>query len=266
MGKKGGPREKDMEEAKSKPAHHYMDGGVPGVKMANRSCTDKLMLLLFIIMLIVMVYIQGWAFGNGDLEKVAAKFDMEGQNCTGDYPNKLFTRLLPRAPWGTAEEIANGNGGGIAKPDPLTTYYSVCVSKCPTEGNMEFKFLPNKQYPANSSEITSWNYQMGVVMGYCVPDVDVVYDIAEVMTAAEQDSQNSEIMEKFNEAVGAFNKYIADIEMSVWLIVLMSFVALLVTLIYFFLLKWITKPILYTSLFLIFLLGVLITYWFYLRM
>ena len=63
----GGPRKEDEEEAKSKQPHHYMDGGVPGVKMGDRSCTDKIMLLLFTIVICLMIYIQGHAFGNGDL-------------------------------------------------------------------------------------------------------------------------------------------------------------------------------------------------------
>jgi len=41
----------------------------------------------------------------------------------------------------------------------------------------------------------------------------------------------------------------------------MGFVSFIITLIYMALLKWITKPILYVSLFLIFIFGALVTAW-----
>lgn len=43
----------------------------------------------------------------------------------------------------------------------------------------------------------------------------------------------------------------------------MAFISLLITVFYLFLLRWITKPLLYTSLFLIFIFGALVSYWCY---
>ena len=45
----------------------------------------------------------------------------------------------------------------------------------------------------------------------------------------------------------------------------MTFFALIVTIIYLFLLRWITKPILYISIFLMFLMGCLVSLWCFLQ-
>lgn len=52
-----------------------------------------------------------------------------------------------------------------------------------------------------------------------------------------------------------------DLSESWRLILLMSFMSFILTMIYMFLLKWITKPILYVSLFLIFIFGALVAVW-----
>jgi hypothetical protein len=57
-----------------------------------------------------------------------------------------------------------------------------------------------------------------------------------------------------------------DLSESWKLILLMSFMSFILTMIYMFLLKWITKPILYVSLFLIFIFGALVAVWCFQRM
>lgn len=55
-----------------------MNGDKPGVNLDNRSCTDIIVCLMFVAMIVVMVAITGYAFGNGDLERIATKYDMYG--------------------------------------------------------------------------------------------------------------------------------------------------------------------------------------------
>jgi hypothetical protein len=61
--------------------------------------------------------------------------------------------------------------------------------------------------------------------------------------------------------MGSFGKYMVDIQESWKLIIVMGIASMIITLIYMFLLKWITKPILYVSLFLILIFGGLVTAW-----
>ena len=51
----GQAREKDVEEAANRDKSHYMNGDQPGVKIEDRSCTDILVCLLFVAMMVVMV-------------------------------------------------------------------------------------------------------------------------------------------------------------------------------------------------------------------
>jgi hypothetical protein len=93
MGKE--PRKKDSEEAENRDKSHYMNGDSPGVKINDRGCTDVIVCILFIFMLAVMVGITGFAFTEGDIERIATKYDMDGVKCPETYPNKLFTRIMP---------------------------------------------------------------------------------------------------------------------------------------------------------------------------
>lgn len=71
------------------------------------------------------------------------------------------------------------------------------------------------------------------------------------------------VAEEMSELMGNFARYTNDVVISYPLILIMIFVSLIITVIYLYLLKWITKPILYVSLILVFLFGALITSWCY---
>lgn len=64
-----------------------------------------------------------------------------------------------------------------------------------------------------------------------------------------------------NKQMGGFGKYMADLKESWALILVMSLFSFFVTLGYLALLRWITKPLLYVSLFLIFIVGGLISFY-----
>jgi hypothetical protein len=69
-----------------------------------------------------------------------------------------------------------------------------------------------------------------------------------------------EIEDTQYDQIGGFGKYMADLQNSWRLLCLMAFISLLITLFYLFLLRWITKPLLYISLFLILICGAVVSY------
>ena len=80
MGKE--PRDSDKAEAEKRDKKdHYMNGDKPGVRLTDRSCTDVLVCLLFIFMMAIMVFITGFSFTEGDINAIAKKYDMEGNDC-----------------------------------------------------------------------------------------------------------------------------------------------------------------------------------------
>lgn len=81
-------------------------------------------------------------------------------------------------------------------------------------------------------------------MGYCVPKLE---DTAKLFDT---------VFKSMNDNSGIAN-YLVEIKDSWKAMTLMVFVAFIITIIYLALLKWITKPLLYVSLFAIFLFGVL---------
>ena len=66
-----------------------------------------------------------------------------------------------------------------------------------------------------------------------------------------------------DDSMGGMGRYMVDIRNSWRLIVLMCLMSVVITLVYLALLRWITKPILYISLFAIFLFGTLTAVWLY---
>lgn len=172
---------------------------------------------------------------------------MDGKKCEGEYPYKLFTRLMPvRKYTVTTNSVSLPK---VVNADPSTMHYSVCIDTCPKKGSGDLKYLPNSKYPTVSYELRGWNDDTDVVMGFCVPSLDTIKEMA------------SPLNDEMNKNIGAFTKYMADIKETWKLILVMAFASLVITLIYLFLLRWITKPILYVSLFLIFIFGALITGW-----
>lgn len=66
-------------------------------------------------------------------------------------------------------------------------------------------------------------------------------------------------------SMGNMSRYVDDVSVSWKIILVCGVISFFITLIYLYLLRWITKPILYISLFLVFIFGALITFWCYKR-
>lgn len=130
------------------------DGSKPAVNMDDRRCTDLLFCPVFIAMIIVMVAIAGFAFGQGDVNKIATKYDMDGNKCEGDFKFKLFTRLIDRSVKvaGTDVEIPIGTNIGYDYKD-----WSVCIEKCPQKDDVDLKYKTNTEYPDGSDELPWWD-------------------------------------------------------------------------------------------------------------
>lgn len=94
-------------------------------------------------------------------------------------------------------------------------------------------------------------------MGFCIPTQDELEDKGkEALTA---------IYTQLSKSMGNMTRYINDVTISWKIILVCGFISFFITLIYLYLLRWITKPILYISLFLVFIFGALITFWCYNR-
>jgi hypothetical protein len=88
-------------------------------------------------------------------------------------------------------------------------------------------------------------------MGYCLP------------TPAELKNFATTLYDQMDKQMGGVGKYVIDIKNSWKLILVMGLASFFITILYMALLKWITKPLLYLSLALIFASGVLVIFWCY---
>lgn len=253
-------QQRQQEQAKSKPiVHHKTPDGLPGIQFEGRRCTDPLMCGLFVMWIFLMLGISAFSFNKGELDKVALKFDLDLKDCDKEYPMKLFTKLNELTVEKATEVVKDGKEIAEKKDldsakkllDTVTKdiHYSVCIKKCPKIGE-KVEFRPNSVYKKGNKMLSKWTqYETQDVMGFCLPDAEFIKTRATQLAKAMSD------------AMGNFARYTNDVIISYPLVCIMAFVSLLITVAYLYLLKCITKPILYTSLFLVFILGCLITAW-----
>jgi hypothetical protein len=134
--------EKQREEADKEAITHYAgEDGIPGIRLRDRKCTDPFMCCLFLLWIVIMVAISGYSFANGDMNRIAWKFDMDLVNCTKEHPKKLFTRIIPDFSVAQMASFDPATGPGLA----VDSHWSVCAKKCPKKGD-KVDYLQNSQY------------------------------------------------------------------------------------------------------------------------
>lgn len=230
--------------------------------MEGRSCTDMLCCLIFTAFLVVMIGISGYALTTGDPVTLATPFDSDGNQCgqlnqgksnitaadgtiiawTRDftpYKYKYFSQLL-QATTGNTEKI----------------YNALCVSECPVNvpapGDFTKSFKVKCIVNNDEKSCPTALYNTTLVFGYCLPEYDSTVELIKTVFAEMNNQAN-------------FSQYFIEIG-EVWkLMIVMCFVALILSVIYVFLLRWIAKPLIYVSLFAIFLLGLLGGYWVWMK-
>lgn len=114
-------RKSDIEEAEK----HKLTDADKGIKW-ERSCTDVICCIIFLVFIASMIGITGYAISEGDPYKIITPYDSVGNKCGEEnqgipanvtdfteYKLKHFTSLF--------EAVNN----------PLKIYESVCVKACP---------------------------------------------------------------------------------------------------------------------------------------
>lgn len=72
-----GFREKDVEDSKNEKYAIK----IKGMKMTDRSCTDVLCCLVFVIFTITCIGITGMSVTQGDPTRIMTPFDSDGNQC-----------------------------------------------------------------------------------------------------------------------------------------------------------------------------------------
>merc|ERR1712127_77414 len=176
-------RDEDVEDSKNEKYAIK----TKGMKMNDRSCTDVLCCLVFVIFTVSCIGITGMSVTQGDPSKIMTPFDSDGNQCglpdqgrtntTNDagetvsfvrdfseYPYKYFTDL--------ATEAASTVLAGGATTTTDVAYNAVCVKVCPSGpkiGETKLDFIGNEEYATGKDVYASYNST--AFMGYCVPQV-----------------------------------------------------------------------------------------------
>jgi hypothetical protein len=148
-----------------------------------------------------------------------------------EFKYKHFTRLIE----GTGQ-------------DPTLLYNAVCVSECPLKDEVA-KCMTN----TDEDECPKTYYETQLNYGYCIP------------AGEEVEAALAKILEEVNEQ-SSFGKYLNELQNCWQAIAVMSGVTIIISILYIFLLKWITKPLLYISMILIFICFVLLGGYCYVHM
>lgn len=156
-----------------------------------------------------------------------------------EYKFKFFTNL----------DSIDTNAGKEMFKNPAI-FWAVCVKECPDGVTVEkiasggkVDCLLNNDVSECPSYTDSMFMNTTLQYNYCIPRTDKAEAIVK------------EMYKELDESIGGFGNYINDIKDAWFILLVMSIVAFLVTIGYVWLLKFATKPLLYSSLVLIFFLG-----------
>lgn len=119
----------------------------------------------------------------------------------------------------------------------------MCVKECPKKGEK-----PECMINSENTECTTPVFDTAMVFHYCLPEGD---DAKEFF-----DSLYQKMDDKFN-----FGSYIADLQLCWRGMAIMMVVTMIIAIVYIFLLKWITKPLLYISMVVILVCFILLGGW-----
>ena len=122
---------------------------------------------------------------------------------------------------------------------------SYCIDKCPMNGTS-----PNNS-DGETLAPTIFDTENDLISTYCLPPLDEQFmDLINKVLASLSDQPG-------------FGKYIADLEYSWQPIVYMSLASIVITFVYIWLLKCLTRPLLYISIFIILAALIGLGYWVY---
>lgn len=108
--------------------YSFFSEGTQNLPRKNRSCTDIVCAILFILVTIGGIVTGIYGLGHGDLKKIAQPFDSDGNACgIGDL--KEFSFLFFNNPEDT--DLSKNN---------------ICVSSCPKSESDVLKCYPNSNF------------------------------------------------------------------------------------------------------------------------
>mmetsp|Transcript_14788 Transcript_14788/g.25159 ORF Transcript_14788/g.25159 Transcript_14788/m.25159 type:complete len:161 (+) Transcript_14788:50-532(+) len=154
-------REDDINEA-NKPENKITKKGIEW----ERSCTDVICCLIFVVFLGSMVAVTGLAISEGDPVKIMTPFDSDGNKCGQpdqngvdftDFPYKHFTSL-----------ISQGNN----------IFNAVCVEKCPLKDE-----VPNCITNDDVDSCPEAQYDTELLFSYCMPSRETAKEVVEQVYA-----------------------------------------------------------------------------------
>lgn len=199
--------------------------------VTNRSCTDVICCIIFIIFILGFVVVSYFAFSRGDYKLLLYPMDTQKQLCgygdLKDKPNLLFFDITRCA---TPAIFLMGC--------PTT---QVCVKDCPSQSGVTPALT--KPYCTPEGKCPLYVLKSKPFVGRCVPDIASLFgasvsavqsavNVSEVKTA-------SKFITKVLEAKAYADKIISDVVVSWWIILIGLIVTMVVSLIWIVLMRWV---------------------------
>lgn len=199
--------------------------------VTNRSCTDVICCILFLIFILGFVVVSYFAFTRGDYKLLLYPMDTEKQLCgygeLKDKPNLLFF------------DISRCATPAIFLMGCPTT--QVCVKDCPSQTGAS-KSLVN-QYCTAKGDCPLYVIKSTSLVGRCIPDIagllggtlsalNNTVNVTDITTA-------SKFMTKVLEAKAYADKIISDVVVSWWIILIGLIVTMFASLIWIVLMRWV---------------------------
>ncbi|XP_050359441.1 choline transporter-like 2 isoform X3 [Nymphalis io] len=234
----------------------------------NRSCTDIVWLITFVLFLGGWGYVGYYSMTRGNVEKLLAPIDSNGRRCGLDSGLEDKKYLLF---FNIAKCLAPGT--------PITgcPTTQVCVSQCPSKTVLFEKEI--RQNPATFDQIkkdmvcieglnvqtmassealehiknekcTSFVLQSQPVLGRCFVNVTAAVELLRELTNGTFDLAEAQVLEQLIELLKSnqlSSQIVQDLVQSRWYMAGALVAVVLVCFIYILLLRWVVTPVVWTS-------------------
>ncbi|KAG7304022.1 hypothetical protein JYU34_010944 [Plutella xylostella] len=239
------------------PLHYDPDFNGP---THNRSCTDVLWLIIFILFLGGWGFVGYYSFTNGDVERLLAPIDSKGRRCglDADVMNKKYLVFFDITKCLSPEAPITGC------PTP-----QVCVSQCPDttilfesvltassldqlrarmvcsdDVNTQTMTLQQAQQYMQQEKCAKFVLQSQPVIGRCfINATEAVGSVLQNLTEAQVLEQFTNLV-KFNQLS---SQIVEDLVQSRWYLAGALVGVVVLCLVYIVLLRWVVAPVVWTS-------------------
>jgi choline transporter-like protein 2/4/5 len=230
---------------------------------APRTCTDTPMVFVFLVIWILMIVVASVAVHSGNLSRLTTGVDYLGNICGQGTPQHVTSQVA--STWKERKALffplsfTVGSGFNLVS----ARSFPICVFACPergkTFGNELSSYAADPSDNPLASSLFTVNFDSSLTFGRCLPNF-LTFNCSTV-TDPQCKSELGGAANSFEKALGLQStalRSFAEVKSHWWVVLVCALIAVVVSFAWMFILRRLVKPVVCITLFLVFVLLVLL--------